>query len=337
MSINIGNQPHTINALVLEKAEYDLLLGNVWAHNHEAILDWSGQQLSFVINNERHNALVSCTTRRSDIPPQPPPEPTTELENDNEDEDEYEELEEDYLPDINIEEDDEYEEEDLLNQPLLFIDETSPELNIKVNKTNVIINNEMIDQTTIHRIQQERLQNFYKCPHNTKNNCIICPKEQYIHHQLEIIPGATKLYSTPDVNEYLLPSEIVYHESYSFFNTAECELTPEQLEQILKVLNTYRDLFDLTSPGRTSVIRHEIRLEDNHPITLKPYYRKSPLENDFLEKEINKMLEEKIISPSESPWSAPVVIVKKKNGKFRLCVDYRRLNSVTKRDQYPLP
>jgi len=154
---------------------------------------------------------------------------------------------------------------------------------------------------------------------------------------LEIIPGTTKLYSTPDVNEYLLPSEIVYHESYSFFNTAECELTPEQLEQILKVLNTYRDLFDLTSPGRTSVIRHEIRLEDNHPITLKPYYRKSPLENDFLEKEINKMLEEKIISPSESPWSAPVVIVKKKNGKFRLCVDYRRLNSITKRDQYPLP
>ena len=138
---------------------------------------------------------------------QPPPEPTTEFENDNEEDDEYEELEEDYLPDINIEEDDEYEEEDLLNQPLLFIDETSPELNIKVNKTNIMINNEIIDQTTIHRIQQERLQNFYKCPHNIKNNCIICPKEQYIHHQLEIIPGATKLYSTPDVNEYLLPSE----------------------------------------------------------------------------------------------------------------------------------
>ena len=39
LSINIGNQPHTINALVLEKAEYDLLLGNIWAHNHEAILD----------------------------------------------------------------------------------------------------------------------------------------------------------------------------------------------------------------------------------------------------------------------------------------------------------
>ena len=48
------------------------------------------------------------------------------------------------------------------------------------------------------------------------------------------------------------------------------------------------------------------------------------------------MLKEGIISPSESPWSAPVIIVKKKNGKFRLCVDYRQLNSITKRDQYPL-
>jgi len=70
---------------------------------------------------------------------------------------------------------------------------------------------------------------------------------------------------------------------------------------------------------------------------LKPYYRRSPIENEFLEEEISKLLEDGIISPSESPWSAPVVIVKKKNGKLRLCVDYRQLNAVTIRDQYPLP
>ena len=104
-----------------------------------------------------------------------------------------------------------------------------------------------------------------------------------------------------------------------------------------ELLDEYRDLFDLTSPGWTSVTQHEIHLEDERPITLKSYYHKSPLENDFLEKEINKMLKEGIISPSESPWSAPVIIIKKKNGKFWLCVDYRQLNSITKRDQYPLP
>ena len=61
------------------------------------------------------------------------------------------------------------------------------------------------------------------------------------------------------------------------------------------------------------------------------------MKNEFLEQEIRKMEKDGIISPSESPWSAPVVIVKKKNNKFRLCVDYRKLNEITVHDQYLLP
>nr|XP_027186585.1 uncharacterized protein LOC101494362 [Cicer arietinum] len=72
------------------------------------------------------------------------------------------------------------------------------------------------------------------------------------------------------------------------------------------------------------------------PISMAPY-RMSPLELSELKKQLEELLAKQFIRPSVSPWGAFVLLVKKKDGSMRLCVDYRRLNKVTIKNKYPLP
>ena len=88
--------------------------------------------------------------------------------------------------------------------------------------------------------------------------------------------------------------------------------------------------------GRTTVITHSIDTGNAKPIKQRSY-RTSPDQQDFIKNEIGEMLKKGIISPTSSPWASPVVIVPKKNGKKRFCVDFRKLNEVTEKDVYPLP
>nr|KYP72694.1 Transposon Ty3-I Gag-Pol polyprotein [Cajanus cajan] len=72
------------------------------------------------------------------------------------------------------------------------------------------------------------------------------------------------------------------------------------------------------------------------PISMAPY-RMSPSELAELKKQLEELLEKQFIRPSVSLWGAPVLLVKKKDGSFRLCVDYRQLNKFTIKNKYPLP
>jgi hypothetical protein len=115
-------------------------------------------------------------------------------------------------------------------------------------------------------------------------------------------------------------------------------LTPDQGSQFRKLLLEFADLFakDITQLGRTDIVTHKIYTEDVPPISSRPYM--VPLtEQKFINEEIQKMLDNKLIRESTSPWASPVVLVTKKNGKKRFCVDYRKLNAITKKDSYPLP
>ncbi len=89
--------------------------------------------------------------------------------------------------------------------------------------------------------------------------------------------------------------------------------------------------------GRVSICKHKIELvPDGKPF--KQQVRRVPvhLRAEF-EENLKSMLDRGIIRRSKSEFASPVVLVRKKNGQLRICIDYRRLNSITKKDSFPLP
>lgn len=108
-----------------------------------------------------------------------------------------------------------------------------------------------------------------------------------------------------------------------------------QREVFSQLLQQNADLFRSDGGPPTDFATHHIRTVDCEPKSVPPYTLSGP-KKAFLKKEIDRLLKEEIIEECESPWGSPVVLVPKPDGKFRLCVDYRKLNSVTISDSYPM-
>ena len=121
------------------------------------------------------------------------------------------------------------------------------------------------------------------------------------------------------------------------FNFNE-NVTANERETLFALSNEYRDVFleDDFDLGHASNFSHRISRGNHQPIRQRPY-RTPETVNNVIDEQVNKMLKHKTIQPSQSPWSSNVVIVRKKDGKPRFCIDYRKLNSITKKDVYPLP
>ena len=113
------------------------------------------------------------------------------------------------------------------------------------------------------------------------------------------------------------------------------DLSPSQQEDLKQLLNEFPGVAG-QKLGRTAVIQHEIRMMDSEPIHQQPY-RVPVARKEVIKKEIDKMLDMGIIQPSTSPWASPTVLVEKKDGDVHFCVDYRKLNLVSKFDAYPMP
>ena len=140
------------------------------------------------------------------------------------------------------------------------------------------------------------------------------------HNALKLFKGTTVaylenvMYHEPlllinQIIETERPTEKNPNQEIKFDNN----ITVDQEKQIRDLIDEYKDVFanDLSEIGSTHVVEHKIQLTENTPIKSKPY-KVSPKERQIIGDQIEEMLEQGIIRPSQSPYSSPIVLVKKK-------------------------
>jgi len=118
----------------------------------------------------------------------------------------------------------------------------------------------------------------------------------------------------------------------------DSQLDPSRRRRLLLLLRQHEQAFAKNDQdlGLTDLAEFSVDTGDAQPVNIRPY-RYGPKETEYIVQEVEKMLKMGLVEPCSGPWCFPIVLVKKKDGSLRFCVDYRKLNSVTKRDVYPLP
>lgn len=115
-------------------------------------------------------------------------------------------------------------------------------------------------------------------------------------------------------------------------------LSVKQAKQGMELLQKHGTVFSQGEGdlGCTTLVEHEIPLVDDGPVRQR-YRRLPPSQYEQVKAHIQELLDTGVVRPSCSPYSSPIVVVFKKSGELRLCVDYRLLNAKTRKDAYPLP
>ncbi|EKD02338.1 polyprotein [Trichosporon asahii var. asahii CBS 8904] len=147
------------------------------------------------------------------------------------------------------------------------------------------------------------------------------------------------------VAEYLgggMPEELCEEDNKEYMKllediTINPDLTTEQRQQVEHLLKIKMKAFaSARNPmGKTDLVEFDIDTGDAKPVHMPPY-RASPARRKIIKEQIEMLREAKIIQPSNSEWSAPVIVVEQ-HGKHRMCIDLRALNRVTIGDSYPVP
>ena len=182
------------------------------------------------------------------------------------------------------------------------------------------------------------VQNFGKCTVDLPSDIELGVVEPFeaTHNPPDSVPPsmcARVLVDGPGYYEKERPRRLL-----NMLDLSESDCTSDQLDTLKALLSQHTDIFEMDSSelGHSNVVQHMIDTGDNASIKQHPY-RTPIVQRDRIAQLIKQMEEQGIVRPSCSPWASPVVLVPKKDGSTRFCVDYRHLNTVTKKDVYPLP
>ena len=178
---------------------------------------------------------------------------------------------------------------------------------------------------TVHDVQVQ-LNNKYEFMHPSSSDCVMNTQVQHINDDVLLV-----------VRVYEANNDIIDDQhAYTIYTMCESDYNEKSKSMIEKFADVFpNDLPKQLPPKRSSDFKIELK-EGAKPVTRAPY-RMSSVELAELKKQLDDLIAHGFIVPSKSPYGAPILFVKKKDGSTRMCMDYRALNDQTIKNSYPLP
>ena len=194
----------------------------------------------------------------------------------------------------------------------------------------------------VHRRGLLVARSLSTCSDSTTVACFLNPSPAAVtvhaHEKVGFFQPTTAIESVGVSAVHVKPSAAELDEAVSRMEQGVTGLTQMEASKLHCLLQEYTHIISTSDRdiGRTSVVRHSIDTGDASPVR-QPARRLPFHQREKVRQLIDDMLSRGVIEPAAGPWSSPIVLVPKKDGTTRFCVDFRRLNNLTRKDAHPLP